>query len=283
MKNFFLISILILGLFGANSVQAFSISPLKFTATLGPGDTKDWEVKVTNNSNQPSTFFPVVIGMKQDIMGRSIFDKNIDVAESWFKTPIGSISLAPGESANEIFSISVPANTPPGAHYLGLAIQEKNDQVLSAQLATVLNLQISGLAKESLLLEKFLISKKIFLDKNWLAEMQMKNIGNVSVNLEGKAELYYFQQKFSEQSVNLGNAVFAQSVRSANLNYFPNNKMAWPGFYRGDITVIYGATHQTTAQSVNFWYFPRWFFVVFGLIILLIIVFVFKKNKNVAV
>lgn len=283
MKKTFLFFIFLLSLFGAVDAQAFSISPLKITATLAPGDSKDWEIKVTNNSNIISTFSPVVIGMKQDDLGRSIFDKNIDVAENWFKIMSGDVIVEPGASTNLIFSVSVPLNAPPGAHYVGLAVQEKNGQALSAQLATVLNLQVAGTAQELLAIEKFFVNKKIFFDKNWLAQLQLRNTGNVSLNLEGQNHLFYFGRKFSQKSLNLGNAIFAQSVRTADLNLFTGEVVALPGLYRADLNISYGLTRQIKESSVNFWYLPYWFLIISGLIILLILFFVFKKNKNAVV
>lgn len=283
MKKIFLFFIFLFSLFGAVGVQAFSISPLKITATIAPGDSKDWEIKVTNNSKNISTFSPVVIGMKQDNFGRSVFDKNIDVAENWFKIISGDVALEPGASANFIFSANVPMNTPPGAHYVGLAVQEKNEQALSAQLATVLNLQVAGVAQESLVIEKLFVNKKIFFDKNWLAQIQLRNTGNVSLNLKGQSNLFYFNQKFSQKPFNLGNVIFAQSVRTAELNLFTGEGMALPGLYRGELSISYGLTNQTKESVVNFWYLPYWFLSALGFIILLILFFVFKKNKNVVV
>lgn len=283
MKKTFLFFIFLFSLFGAVDAQAFSISPLKIRSTIAPGDNKDWEIKVTNNSNNVSTFSPVVIGMKQDYLGRSVFDKNIDVAENWFKIMSGDVALEPGASTNLIFSVNVPLNTPPGAHYVGLAVQEKNGQALSAQLATVLNLQVAGIAQESLVIEKLFASKKIFFDKNWLVQIQFRNIGNVSLDLEGQSGLFYFGQKFSQKPFNLGNAIFAQSVRTADLKLFTGEQMALPGLYRADFVIVYGLTNQIKESSVNFWYLPYWFLASLGLIILLILFFVFKKNKNVVV
>lgn len=283
MNKYFSIAIFLSALLIADTVQAFSISPLKFTTTVAAGDSQDWEVKVVNNSDHVSVFSPMVIGMKQDSIGRSIFGKNIDIAESWFKTQSGDVRLAPGESFNEIFSVNVPINTPPGAHYIGLAIQEKSGQSLSGQLATVLNLQISGTAQESLILEKFLINKEIFFNKNWLAQIQLRNNGNVSLNLDAKEDLFYFGKKISQKSFNLGSVIFSQSIRNVEINLSNVDKFIFPGFYRSNIKIVYGVTHQVINKEVGFWYLPVWFLTVLSVIILSLIFFVFKKKRNVVV
>lgn len=284
LKNFFLILIFFGSLFGSVvSAQAFSISPLKFSTTIAPGENKDWEVMIKNDSDRGGVFVPVILGLRQDSLGRSVFDNNIDIAENWFKIPSSNITLAPGETKGIIFSVNVPLNTPPGAHYLGLGIKEKSGQSISAQLMTVLNLQVSGAAHEALLLENFFTTKKIFFDKNWLAQLQVRNIGNIGLDLVAQPELFYFGQEFEKKSFGLGNSVFAQSSRIAQLNLAPAKPIILPGFYRVDLKIFYGFTHQTVDRSLGFWYLPRWFLALVVMIIFSIIVFVSKKNKNVPV
>jgi len=163
-KNLF---ILIIGyLFIGSSALAFSISPLKYSAVMSPNSSKDWEVKITNNSNQASNFTSKVFGLKQDQQGRSVLEKNIDIAENWFKFPLNNITILPGETKTAIFNVEVPPNTPPGDHYLGLTIEEQGEGALLAQLATALKLQIAGEAREKLVIENFSLNRKIFLIKN---------------------------------------------------------------------------------------------------------------------
>lgn len=284
LKNFFLVLIFLWGLFGAIFfAEAFSVNPLKFSATVAPGDNKDWEVIIKNGSDRGGVFIPVILGLKQDSLGRSIFDNNIDIAESWFKIPSSNITLAPGETKSVVFSANVPLNTPPGAHYLGLGIKEKSGQSISAQLVTILNLQVSGLAREALLLEEFFPTKKIFFDKNWLAQLRISNVGNIGLDLSGQQELFYFGKKFEKKSFGLGNYLLTQSSRSAELNLASVKKIILPGFYRADVHVIYGFTQQTINNSLDFWYLPLWFLAMVIIIILLVIFFIFKKNKNVVV
>ncbi len=281
-KKFFIILFFLLGLGFGFDAQAFSISPLKYSATIAPGESKDWSVKIKNDSDQGAVFSPVVLGEKQDNLGRAVFDKDVDIAEKWFQDSLDSITLAAGESKTAQFNISVPLNTPPGAHYLGLAVRQKSGQSLSAQLVTTLNLQVAGIANESLLFEKFFLTKKIFFDKNWLGQLQIRNIGNVSLDLVGHEDLFYFGKKISGNYLALGNSLFAQSDRLANLNLFVGDKLMLPGFYQAEIKIIYGLTHQTAQSNAGFWYLPWWSLVVLILIVFLIL-FLLKKNKNATV
>lgn len=282
-KKIFLSFLFLWYFFGAAiCANAFSISPLKFSATVAPGDKKEWEIKVKNDSDQGKVFVPVILGLKQDPLGRSVFDNNIDIAENWFETPLDNIALAPGETRNVVFNLKVPFNTPPGAHYLGLGIKEKSGQSISAQLVTILNLQVSGVAQEVLLLDKFLVSKKIFFNKNWLTQLQIRNAGNIGLELAGQQQIFYFGKETNQKFFNLGNALFAQSNRSAELNFAPDRKIILPGFYRVDVNIFYGISHQAIKTSASFWYLPPWFLSLLGMA-LLVAIFIFRKNKNVVV
>jgi len=282
MRNFFLFFILVSSVFVAAQVKAFSISPLKFITTVAPGDNKDWEVKVKNDSNKSSVFAPVVLGMKQDEIGRSVFGKNIDVAESWFKIPFGKLVLNPGESGDVVFSISVPANTPPGAHYVGLAVQEESTGSVTGQLATVLNLQVAGMAQELVIFEKFSVGKKIFFDKDWISHVEIRNRGNVSVDLAGQESVYFFGKKKFSKVVNLGNNLFSQTNRVTDENLFFEQDIILPGFYRVDMDVVFGLTKHQVSSSLNFWYLPWWFLMSVVLGVLIVVFFIFKKKRNVA-
>lgn len=282
MRNIFLFFTLALSLLIAVEAKAFSVSPLKFTTTIAAGDNKDWEVKVKNDSNKSSVFVPVILGMQQDSFGRSIFGRNIDVAESWFKIPFGKLILNPGESGSVVFSITVPANTPPGAHYIGLAVQEESTGSITGQLATVLNLQVAGTAQELVVFDKFSVDKKIFFDKNWSSHIEIRNKGNVSVNLEGQESVYFFGKKKFSKAVDFGNNLFSQTNRVVNKNLFFEQSVILPGFYRVDMDVVFGLTKHTVNSSINFWYLPWWFVAVTGLCVLTVIYLILKKKRNVA-
>jgi hypothetical protein len=278
-KNLF---ILIIGyLFIGSSALAFSISPLKYSAVMSPNSSKDWEVKITNNSNQASNFTSKVFGLKQDQQGRSVLEKNIDIAENWFKFPLNNITILPGETKTAIFNVEVPPNTPPGDHYLGLTIEEQGEGALLAQLATALKLQIAGEAREKLVIENFSLNRKIFFDKKWLAQLQLRNAGNVELNLAGQKNIFYFGKNIFEERLNLGNNLFSQANRLAQLDLYPQEKMMWPGKYRADLKIKFGVTNQIVSTRIDFWYWPYWFMVI--LAGLLVLPFLFFRKKNHAV
>lgn len=272
-------------LFSAFPTQAFSISPLKYVVTVASGENQDLVVSVKNDSDEKKEFVASVMGVGQDLAGRPIFKKNIDVAENWIKAKESEVTLAINESADFVFTIKVPKNTPPGAHYLGLSIEQKSDQSVSNKLATILTLQVAGTANESLRLGYFGFENKYFFNKNWEGLLLLKNIGNIDLNLTGQIILFGIDdQVIFSRGVNLGNEVFSQSVRQIKIDFSDNSSLVLPGKYKAQIKINYGLLDQQLIGEASFWYLPVWFLVAFLLLVVLLFVLVivkFRKKKNV--
>lgn len=273
----FLLSFLLV--FKAN---AFSISPLKYTISLNPGDDKDLVIVVKNDSNINKEYEAVVMGAQQDELGRPIFKTSSDIAESWIKFSNNKIILKSNENKDFVFTVTIPKNAPPGAHYLGLGVQENNNQNIGGQLMTIVIIQVAGTANESLILEKFYPIKKYFFNKNINYFLQVKNVGNVDLPLKANLQLFDFRNiAIDSKPIILGNKLFAQSNRLIDIDQSFDDKMFWPGNYRSLLIINYGLTNQQIIGSVNFWYWPIWFLISVGvIIIILFLVILFKTKKH---
>ncbi len=267
----------------AQTASAFSISPLKYTTTMAGGDQQDLIVVVKNDSDKDKIFKKVVIGIKQDANGRPIFQNNIDIAESWVKIKNEKETIKANKSKDFIFEILIPKNTPPGAHYLGLAIEEEGGESVSPRLATILVLQVAGTATESVRLENFFSIKKYFFDKNWFYFFDIKNNGNIGVDLKGEINILSVSNKLVFSSpINLGNKLFAQTNRSARtvipISFL--NQMIWPGFYHVQMVIHYGLTNQQIVGSDIFWYLPIWFLVSVVVLLLAVVILIIKIIRH---
>lgn len=262
--------------------KAFSISPLKYTISLDPNDSKDLVVTVKNDSSQKKEYEAVVAGIQQDNLGRSIIKSNSDIAENWIKYQNKKININGGETGDLIFTINIPKNALPSAHYIAIGAQEKNKESVGAQLMTIVVLHIAGTVNELLVLEKFDSIKKYYFNKKLNFLLQLKNTGNIDLALSGKLEIYNFKNNIVNSSpINLGNKLFSQSNRTANFSPIFTDKILWPGWYRSLVVVDYGLTQQQIVGGTNFWYLPVWFLsVVIALLVLIILFFVIRKNKH---
>lgn len=265
-----------------SQAKAFSISPLKYTISLDPNDSKDLVVTVKNDSKVDKEYEAVVAGVQQDNLGRSIIKSNSDIAESWIKYQNKKIIINGGEAGDLIFTINIPKNVPPGAHYIAIGAQEKSQANIGSQLMTIVVIQIAGNANESLVLEKFTSIKKYYLNKKFNYLLQLKNTGNIDLSLNGKLQIYNLKNNVVNSSqINLGNKLFAQSSRTAELSPILTDKILWPGLYRSMVIVDYGITKQQIIASVNFWYLPVWLLsTVIVLLILILLFFIIRKNKH---
>lgn len=265
----------------ASATLAFSTSPLKYEATIGSGESLDFLVSVENESNDLHSYQALVAGARQDQNGRLVFDPNIDVAENWVKFKKEIIDLKAGEKKDLVFTVSVPKNTPPGGHYLGLGVIEKSDQGVSGRLLTILTLQVAGVANESLRLENFYPVKRYFFDNDWRYFLQFKNTGNIDLPVSGSIQILSGNNKvIFSKTVNLGSKLFSGSSRNADLKVSVD-KIIFPGRYQAVMTVHYGLTNQEIVSVANFWYLPFWFLLV-GLVLMIIIFlfFIFRKTRH---
>lgn len=280
-KNIVYLSFILLSLFFVSTAQAFSISPLKYFYTLAPGDKQDILVTIRNDEAQSKEFTLSVTGLKQDKLGHSLFQNGIDLAENWIENNNQSIILGPHSSQDLIFHLSVPKSAAPGAHYLGLGAQEKNNQSIGGQLLTLVIFQVSGTAQESLELQKIALTKNIYFDTNWSENLQLKNAGNIELELKGKMKVNGPFYSYFQNSINFGNKLFAQSEREINLKLNDSPKWIWPGHYRAQVIVAYGLSQQTLVVETSFWYFPMWMIIFFSALLIIIIVrLIFKRVKN---
>lgn len=277
----FICLIALVSIFSTSDTQAFSISPLKYESTIAAGESQNFLMSVENNASSVRSYQLVVVGAKQDQSGHLVFNKNIDIAENWINFKESQIEVKSKEKKDIIFTISVPKNTPPGGHYIGVGVEEKNDYGFSTRLMTVVTFQVAGIANESLRLENFYSIKKYFFDENWRYFLQLKNVGNIDLTMSANAKVLSSNDKMVFSStVDLGSRLFSGSSRNVNFDLVPK-KIVLPGRYQTVLTLHYGLTNQQIVSVLDFWYLPAWFLLsVLMFVILLFLFFIIKKRKH---
>lgn len=277
-------SLFILFFCTASSVYAFTISPVKYSISIDAGESQDFFVTVRNDSKDPKDYLQFITGVGQNQKGETIFENDIEVAENWVKFNDDQIKLNPGEEKKVIYKISIPQKTPPGAHHIGLGIQEKNDRNISTRLATILNIQVAGTATEGIVVEKFNRVGGKFFDKKWLFDLQLKNTGNVGVPIHGEIKLLSTtENEIFSNPINFGNDMIVGSVRNVILDYSLDKKFLLPGLYKAIVQIEYGLTKQQIIIVEKIVYLPSWFVVVMFLFVFLTIVLTINRRKHVQV
>lgn len=279
MKNFFCLVSVFFSLVVVEAALAFSISPTKILLTIEPGKSSEVFVEVENNEKQDMVFSGMVLGARQDNEGRPVFLANYTAAEKWVKPKTNQISLKSGAKDKIYFAIQVPTNTPSGAYYLALVVQSVSaggDVGLTGQIASLLNLQVSGLVSESVKINKWEFSEQKFDRDNWRFLLNLENSGNIEVLLDGNLSVSSWREReIFKEKLNLGNKLLAHSFRFLQPEFNLAKKSIYlPGLYRVKVDISYGKTNQRVVESVYVWYWPVWSKIV-GLVLLFLVLVMF--------
>lgn len=268
---FFLTSISLLFI---SQASAITINPVRYLVTINAGDSRIVSVNVKNDEGVEKVFKFSVLGAMQDEKGRPLFKQDIDIAETWVRPENEQMAIKPAEEKEVKFIIIVPAGAGPGAHYLGLAVEDKGgggNVGLSGRLLTLLNLQVSGIVKEDLKIEKWQSKHKITCQKKWPFSLEIKNNSNIDVSLEGGTTVHSWTGKeIFRQPIKIGNSLLPDTKRVLETDVYVGGQIFWPGYYKIKSMVVYGRTQQIASAEFGILYVPWWSLLIIGLLVLLI-------------
>lgn len=284
--------IFLLGFFiffiAALPARAFEISPVKSLFTVDPGANQMIVVKIKNSEKDNLAFKLNVLGMEQDEDGKPIFERGINIAESWVYPENNLVNIKSGETKSVNFIIKIPDDAVSGSYYLGLVVEpvlEKSSQnSLATRLISLLTLETKGLVRESVIVEKFESLSGVDEEKKIKFDLNLKNNGTIEVLMLGKIAIRNWkgEEIFSEPII-LGNKLLAGSKRVLHPEIILKNNIILPGLYSAQIKINYGRTNQIVSAIAYVWYFPAWSKIVLGaaaLFIILLISFLVKKSRK---
>ncbi len=256
--------------------SAFTITPLRHTVVLDPGETKELPLFVINDEQQPLTISGEVDAFTIDSeTGQAVFGAT-DEAADWVKTVGGQLRVEPGKHGELKFIISVPKDAVPGAHYLGTFAKHaagSGTVGVGARVGALLFLHVSGSVREELVRDDFSVSTQWLFFQPPRVFLQLHNQGTIHTVPEGEIHV-----------VNARDTVIA----TAPLNpegevVYPGNKwrqqyhfgkLPWTSI--GPLTVRlqmqYGMTKQVISDQIRVWYLPT---VVVGPVLLFVLTFGF--------
>ncbi len=288
-KKYILFIVILVAIFVfSKTVQAFGISPIKILLTVDQNTSQTVVFKISNSGTNAvdTTFKLSVLGTRQDEAGLPVFERGIDVAESWVYPENNVVKLKAGETKSVNFIVKIPEDALPGSRYLGLAAepaQENNKGGLNSRLVSLLTLQVKGLVNESIGIEKWDLQSGAIGKDFWKFDLRLKNTGSIEVPMQAEVAIRNWQGEeiFSEPVV-LGNKLLAGSKRALSPEILLKNNISFPGLYQAQIRIVYGKTGQSVSSIAYIWYLPLWSKVaasVFGVILVAIFVFLIKRKK----
>ncbi len=250
-------------------VRAFSVSPLRYVINAEAGATQQLRVTITNPDAVSAHYALQVVGVRQDATGRPIFENSIDSAETWVEPSQPSITLRGKEEATAIFSLHIPKQALPGAHYLGLAVEASgggNGTALRGRLVTLVVLHVAGEVHENV--EIIMWRGPTWITQSaWPFSLSLRNRGTIEVPLEGYLQITNWSGKeLARNSVTLGNPLVPGGYRTLEPTIDTKGQIRWPGWYRAELLVHYGKTKQIVTAKITLWYIPLWVFGIIGTI-----------------
>ena len=266
-----------------SETQAFSLRPAKMLITADKNTEETVQLKIINNEIKSSIFDFEVVDVWQDENGRAVFDFNKESvgAGDWVRSIEKSIRLNSGEEKIVNFLVEIPGNAYPGSHFVGLVVSKRQEASLSAQLVSILNIQVAGLVVESLSIKNWEPTKKINFNKNNNFFLNLESNSTVELPVSGVFKIKnIFGKEILKKDIELGNDLLPGAFRNMDVQILDKeNKIFWPGLYKAETDINYGKTNQNKIEETSFWYLPVWS-LAFLILIFLVIVFLIFRKKN---
>ncbi len=285
-------------LIGANSVLAQSsegveIRPAVIEDRVEPGQVYNFTIRVTNISTVEKTFYLTA----QDITGLTdeglpIFSEETEITpyelSSWIQLPDTQITLGANEARSVPFSIKVPMNASPGAHFGGVFMdarppkQRENGAAIGLKVGSIINLRIAGDATEDAQLREFSSTRIVYGSAaNVSFDTRIANLGNVLIRPHGVIEITDMRgSKVGLVKINdIGAGVFPETTKEFN------DSWEYDGFafgrYQAVVSLVYGEDgRKTISAATSFWVLPlKLILTVLGsLFVALLILYVLVRS-----
>ncbi len=276
LRNWFLaLSVLLLtfvsfsGAALAQVSEGVEIQPAVIEDRAEPGTTYDFTVRVKNISAVEKTFYLTA----QDITGLNdeglpIFSDETEITpyelSSWIKLPAEQIVLGPNETKSVPFTVQIPNDASPGAHFGGVFLdarppkQRDNGSAIGLKVGSIINLRIAGEAIEEGQLREFSTGHIVYGSAaNVDFNTRVANLGNVLLRPHGVIEITDMR----------GAKVGLVKVNDTGAGVFPATDKTFTetwayegvafGRYQAVISLVYGEDgRKTISAATSFWVLP---------------------------
>ncbi len=293
--------VLTVGTFGytvhAQSAVGVQVKPAIIEDKADPGQTFRFSLTITNVSGVDKEFYLNAQDIKAiDEGGRPIFatagePTGYELSE-WVMIPAGSISLKSGQSTTIPFTVKVPANATPGAHFGAVFVEDRavkpseSGAGIGFNVGSIISLRIAGDIKEDARIREFSTSKVVYGSADVTFNTKIENLGNVLLQPHGVIQIH---DMFGKQ---VGNV----EVNNSAASVFPASMRTFTGEWKSDIfgfgryeaigSFLYGDDGRKTITAVtSFWILPLkpillLLSAVLGIVVLLYVTIrVYIKNK----
>jgi len=240
-----------------------------------PGSVAQFSIRVSNLTGGDMTYYL----SKRDIIG--VRDQGVPIfADStsevtgyelsdWIALPTDSVFIPAGGEVEVPFSMTVPMDVSPGAHFGSVVVSAEPPTLrqsgagIGYEVANIITIRIAGDAVDQARIRQFSTSKYIYGSTNVVFSARIENEGNTLIKPTGPLEVInMFGKQVAMLNFNESKAgIFPKTPRSDGLRDFT---ITWqdetPGFgrYEAILSAVYGPEGKmsTISSTVTFWILP---------------------------
>lgn len=303
-KNITVVSLLLVCLFvTTESASALTISPVKVEVTGDPGQTLRGELELLNEQPGQKTFFTSFENFEPSgDTGSPKFIGNTDGLATWLGAA-SSVVIATGDTVKVPYTITIPSDAEAGGYFAAIFFGEQDpttqlagEVAIGGKLGVLILLRVAGDIVENAGISEFTVSEgsklkyglPIGLSYRFsnsggdrvvpLGDIVIKNMfggtaATVAANINEGSVLPNSARKFQTMwgepmTVNATTSFFATAKKQLTDFHV--------GFYKANLTLVYGATNQTATDSFWFAIVP-WQLLLLVLGGLLLAIYMLKK------
>jgi len=286
MKRFFILLLLLFIPFFLSESQGIriAVSPLIRDVSIDPGESKELEMEVFNNSDFDLEMAPMVLNFRDGGEGKVSFinpleiEKSIDEGKEFLLSQWIEIDSAPflvpsKGSATLDFKINIPEDAPPGGRYAAIAVgarpkgvpdlgneDPKGALMISPSVSSILLVSVGGEVVEEIRLRRF-STERIHTTTEAIFSLELENKGNTHLRPWGSIDIYNsWGKKVGNLPINLGTDfgnILPGSSRSWDIVWRDENSFLDIGKHEAVLTILYGRESiQVLTASIEFWIFP---------------------------
>lgn len=272
----------------AQTPEGLELKPAVIEDNATPGQVYQFTIKVTNISPNEKSFYASAKDIKGlDSNGLPVFAAEGETTDyslsSWLALPQEQIVLKAGETRAIPFSIRVPANSSPGAHFGGVFLSAQAPKLSSTgagvgySVGTIIALKIAGDVIEDAQLREFSTDRFVYSSSTVNFLSKVENRGNVLARPHGLIEI----------SDMFGKKVGTLTVNDTAAPVFPGSDRTYPvswtadgfafGRYQAVASLVYGdQARKTISGTTSFWILPlKPILTVLGALLALVLVLYF--------
>ena len=252
----------------AQAPEGLLIKPAIVEDNVVLGGLTEYSVTIKNIATTDKTFYLSTEDIKGlDDAGLPVFAEQGEQTgyelASWISLPSGAITLMAGETKTIPFSVHVPNQSSPGAHFGAIFITnkpsgtDKTGSAVGISVATIVSLKIGGDVHEDAELREFSTGKTIYGSNVVDFSTKIQNTGNILVRPHGVIQI----------SDMFGRPAGTVEVNPNGAPVFPGSARRYPsqwekegfafGRYEAIASYSYGENEQKTiTATASFWILP---------------------------